>query len=297
MKKITKITDFTYRIQAFLLRILEKLFLCMGIKFSSFFAGTLLMIFGPFTPPSFLAMRNIKKAMPELTFFNRLKIVIGMWNNLGRNLAEFVCFNDNNFKNLSDFINMDSKSLENLEKIKQDPHGELIVTAHFGNWEIFPRIFTNYNIKFSAIYREMNNQHANKIVVEYREKNGMELIPKGQKGVIKLARSLRSGRKILMLVDQRLKNGIVVPFFNIPSYTSDAVATFSLKHNYKVYVVVAFRRSFTCFFDIKIEEFEVINTGNLEEDIKNTTIKINKQIEEWVKTKPEQWFWVHNRWK
>ena len=297
MKEETKLTDFIYKAQALGLWLLGKFFGIIGIRTSSFIGGTLFTIFGPFTPPAWTAMKNIKLAMPNLTFFQRFKIMLGMWNNLGRDLAEFVGFHSNDFSKLLKYVNIDSDSIRILNEIKADKNGGMIFTAHFGNWELFSRLFMNYNIPLSAIYRAMNNSYADKIVSEYRNKSGMDLIPKGQKGVMKLARSLKQGRKILMLVDQRLSNGITVPFFNIPSKTSDSVATFALKYGYKVYSAVVFRRSFSCYFDIKIEEFDVINTGNLEEDIKQTTIKINEKIEQWVKTKPEQWFWVHKRWK
>lgn len=291
------VKDFVYRMQAFGLFILTKLFSLLGIKISSFLMGTLFTVFGPITPPSFLAMKNIKKAMPNLTFFERLKILLGMWNNLGRDLAEFVGFHNLDANNLSEYINIDKESDEILKKINSNSNGGIIFTAHFGNWELFSNIFVKYGIPISAVYRNLNNKYADDIVLKSREKNKIEMIPKGQKGVIKLARSLKNGRKILMLVDQRLNNGINVPFFDIPSKTTEAPAVFALKNGYKLYSAVIFRRSFSCFFDIKLEEFDIIDTGNFQKDVEETTKKINKRIEKWIKTKPEQWFWVHNRWK
>lgn len=297
MSKKEKINDFIYRLQALGLKVLAKIFLFMGVRLSSFLVGTIFMIVGPFTPPTFTAIKNIKMAMPELNFFQRLKIIIGMWNNLGRDMAEFVGFHSKEFDKISRFICMDKESINCLKEMQLDSEGAIIFAAHFGNWEIFSQIPTRFNIPISAIYRAMNNIYADKIVLKFREKEGIEMIPKGQKGVIKLARSLKSGRKVLMLVDQRLSSGIEVPFFNIPAKTSDSVATFALKYGYKVYSGVVFRRSFSSYFDLRIQSFDVINTGNLEEDIRATTIKINQKIEEWIRTKPEQWFWVHRRWK
>ena len=293
----TRFRDFIYRMQAFGLLILSKIFVLLGIRLSSFLIGTLFIIFGPLTKPSFLAMKNIKKVMPNLTFFQRFKIVLGMWNNLGRDLAEFIGFHSLKNEDFLKYINIDDESIKILEKMKNDNNGGIICTAHFGNWEIFSNVFRQYNIPISAVYRNLNNKYADDIVLKARAKNNLEMIPKGQKGVIKLARSLKSGKKILMLVDQRLNNGITVPFFNIPSKTTDAPAIFALKNGYKIYTAVVFRRSLSCFFDVRIEEFEVINTGNFQEDVEKTTEKINKKIEEWIKLKPEQWFWVHNRWK
>lgn len=296
-EKQTFFDNFIYKLQAFGLLILEKFFLAIGIKTSSFIGGFLLTIFGPFTPPTITAMKNIKSVMPELTFFQRLKIVFGMWNNLGRDLGEFVNFNCKNFNNIENYVNIDSETDKILKKIKNDKNGSIVFTAHFGNWEILPTIFNKYNIPTSAIYRAMNNKYANEIILKSRENSGIEMIEKGSKGVAKLVRGLKNGRKVIMLVDQRLSNGIIVPFFNKSSQTSNATAVFAIKHHYKVYSAVIFRRSFSCYFDVKIREFDVVDTGNFEEDVKATTIKINQTIENWIKTKPEQWFWVHKRWK
>lgn len=297
MKEQTKFTDFIYRLQAFGVKILAKFFSLVGLRVASLISSFLLVVFGPFTPPNFLAMKNLKKTMPDLTFFQRFKIVLGMWNNLGRGIAEFILINNIPYSELSKYVHIDSKSAENLEKIKNSPLGELIFMAHFGNWELFTKIFESLGVPSSGVYRAMNNQYVDDFILKMREKSNVELIPKGPKGIIKLARSLKNGRKVVMLVDQRLSNGIDVKFLNQDSKTTDAVATFALRHNYKVYSAVVFRRSFSSFFDLKVEEFKVINTGNLEEDIKATTLKINQKIEEWIKLKPEQWFWVHNRWK
>jgi len=297
MKQRTILRDIIYRLEALGLYILGKFFLMIGIRASSFVGGLLFTIFAPLTPPTWIAMKNIKLAMPNLTFFQRFRIMLGMWNNLGRDLAEFVGFHSNNLSNFGSYVNVDAKTNEVLQKLKTDNGGCIIFTAHFGNWELFSKLFVMSNIPLSAVYREMNNKYADELILKYRTKPEIEMIPKGQKGVMKIVKGLRQGRKLFMLVDQRLSNGIVIPFFGIPTKTSDSVATFSLRYGYKVYSAVVFRRSFSCYFDIKLEEFDVVNTGNLEEDIRQTTIKINEKIEEWIRTKPEQWFWVHRRWK
>lgn len=295
--KNEKVKDLIYRVQGFGLWLLSKIFLLLGIRVSSFLIGTLFVIFGPLTPPSFLALKNIKKALPELTAFQRFKIVLGMWNNLGRDLAEFVGFHSLNLKDMSKYLNIDSDCDKVLQEMANNTNGGIIFTAHFGNWELFSTVFLKYGIPVSAVYRNLNNKYADDIVLKYREKSSIDMIPKGQKGVMKLVKSLKSGRKIFMLVDQRLNNGITVPFFNIPSKTTDAPAVFALKNGYKLYAAAMFRRSYSCYFDLKIEEFDVVNTGDFKKDVEDTTAKINQKIEEWIKTKPEQWFWVHNRWK
>ena len=299
MKEETKkqIKDIIYRLQAIGLNILGKIFLLLGIRISSFIGGLLFTVFGPFTPPTITAMKNLKMAIPELTFFQRFKIVLGMWNNLGRDLAEFAGFHNEGQETLLKYVNIDAKTDKILKEIGADKNGAFLFTAHFGNWELFTEIFSKYGYPISGVYREMNNKYVDEIVLKYRQKSNIEMIPKGQKGVIKLARSLKNGKKVIMLVDQRLRSGLTVPFFNLPSKTSNATAVFALKYGYKVYSAVIFRRSFSCYYDVKVEEFKMVNTGNFEKDVEENTARINQKIEEWIKLKPEQWFWVHKRWK
>jgi len=297
MSEESKFTTLIYKLEVLGLKILEKIFIFLGIDIAEFLFSLLFVIFGPLTKPSFLAMRNLKLVFPKLNFFKRFLIVLGMWNNLARNLVEFVCFNKMDFKKFINYVSMDKETLTILKSFKNSISGNLIFTAHFGNWEIYPQIFSGLKIPFSGVYREMNNKFADEFVQKYRNKKFIDFIPKGKNGIFKLARNLREGKEILMLVDQKLNNGITVPFLGVPSKTTDSVATFALKHNYNVYSAVVFRKSFSSSFNLEIRKFEVINTGNLQKDIIDTTIKINETIGEWIKQKPEQWFWVHNRWK
>lgn len=298
MKEIDTKTDLLYRLQALGLYVLILIFKILRLNLSCIFVSFIFMIVGPFTPPSFLALKNIKKTMPELSRIQRIKIIIGMWNNLGRNLAEFIFLHTIKADKIDKYIYLDNHSIELLNEIYNDKLGNILFTAHFGNWEALSLVFRKYDVKLSAIFRSMNNKYADKIVTKYREHKNIQMIPKGKEGVIKIVRSLKEGRKLYMLVDQRLSNGIEVPFLGLPAKTSDATAMFAIKNNYKVYSIVVYRRTmFSTYFDIKVEKFDVIKTGNMQDDIRNTTIKINKEIENWIKLRPEQWFWVHNRWK
>ena len=79
---------------------------------------------------------------------------------------------------------MDTKTAENLQKIKNNPSGELVFMAHFGNWELFTKIFEGLDVPVSGVYRAMNNQYVDDFILKMREKSNVELIPKGPKGII-----------------------------------------------------------------------------------------------------------------
>jgi KDO2-lipid IV(A) lauroyltransferase len=291
--------DFQYRLEWLGLELFKFLVLIMGMRLSSFIFGTLFVIFAPFTKPNFLALKNLKKALPNLTKFERFKIILGMWNNLGRNFAEFVFFAGKRIKNAEKFIHIDKKSKERIIEIKNNKDGILLFLAHFGNWEVISQIALLNNIFFTVYFRNTNNPYVSNIISKIRGETGFKMIEKRENGTIKLIRSIRNHEKILMFLDQKLDAGVTVPFFNIPSKTSGILGTFSLKYNCEIYSILVVRQHFySCHFDIKIEKFEPINTGNFEKDVIATTSKMNEKYEEWIKDRPEQWFcWVHNRWK
>ncbi|MDR3290137.1 MAG: lysophospholipid acyltransferase family protein [Rickettsiales bacterium] len=288
-----------YFLQAVCLLVAEKIILLMGLRFSSFVFGNLFVLFGWMTKPSFLALKNLKLALPNLTKKERIKIMFKMWNHLGRDVAEFVFFTNKPMKNIEKYFYMDETIKQKFLDIKNYKEGQMILMAHFGNWEIFSQIANLYKMPFTIFYRNLNNPFASKFILKHRKATGFEFIEKKEPGaIVKLLKSIKMGKKVMIFLDQRDDNGIVVPFFNILSKTSSSLGVFTLKYNVKSYSVAAFRRGNSCFFDIKIDEFKPIKTGNIEEDIIATTIKMNEKIEEWIKEAPEQWFcWIHNRWK
>jgi KDO2-lipid IV(A) lauroyltransferase len=256
------------------------------------------MFIGVFIPHSFIALSNIKKAFPEFGFLKRLLILIKMWNNIGRVFAEFLFFNNKELKNLYKYFHIDEKSKENLLKIKGNKDGVFVFLAHFGQWNFVTQIAWFYDLSFSIMYRKMNNEYANKIMKKYYDKSLLKMIDKKDNGIIKLVKTIKKKENVFLLLDQRDSNGIYAPLFSIPSKTSTTLANFALKHDYKVYSLVIYRRHFySVFFDIVVEEFDIKNTGNYEQDVLNNTISMNKKFEEWIKNRPEQWFWVHKRWK
>jgi KDO2-lipid IV(A) lauroyltransferase len=290
-------------LQAIGLIILEKIIFLLGLNLSSFIFGTLMMLIGPFIPHSFIALKNLKMVFPDFSFAKRFFILIKMWNHLGRTFVEFLFFQNKPLKNIEKYFHMDEKSEENLLKIKNDKKGVFVFLAHFGQWNFIPQISWLYNLPFVVMYRKMNNKYANKVIKKYYNRTLFKMIEKKDNGTIKLINALKKNENILLLLDQRDKNGIEVPLFNIPSKTSTTLAKVAPKFDYKVYSIVIYRRHFySVFFDIVIEEFNLehfdnTNKNKIDPNIYFNTLKMNKKYEEWIIKRPEQWFWVHNRWK
>lgn len=296
-KTPSKFKKFIYKIEYKLLKFIFKLFNLIGLRFSGFLVGLIAKIIGPLTKPSFLAFRNIKKAMPELSNFKILKITIGMWGNLGSYIAEYCNVYDKNL-NIFDYTKVSDKSLKILKEIKNDKKGAIIFSGHIGNWEVGLRVMKELGIPVKTVYRPLNNELADKFTNDFRKKIGVDMIAKGGRGAIKIVKELKKGTKIVMLVDQRLSNGVTVPFFKQKAQTTDAVGVFALKYKIPIYPVRVIRKDAFGNFEFSVEDKMKIKTEDVfKKDVIKITKQVNKKLEEWIKEYPEQWFWVHNRWK
>jgi KDO2-lipid IV(A) lauroyltransferase len=171
--------------------------------------------------------------------------------------------------------------------------------AHLGNWELVPYIFKKTEKKISIVYREANNKYVDKIINKYRNINNFTFIPKGKKGAKLIIQELKAKNIIIMLVDQRMRDGMEVPFFNIPAMTAPAIASLALQYKLPIVPIHTIRvennRNYK--FEIFIDKpLQLELTGNKLVDIKYILIKINKVLEKWISKNPSQWFWIHNRW-
>ncbi|MDR2526633.1 MAG: hypothetical protein LBC92_02030 [Rickettsiales bacterium] len=293
--------DYIYKSQAFFIKFFEKIILLTNLEISSAVFGLLFVVISPFIPKTYLAYKNITLAMPKKNIFEKIKIIIGVWNNIGRMVCEFIWFNSDKV-DIKKYINVDEKSMKILEKIKKSKKGDVVFSAHFGNFEIFLQVANMFDLpKFCDIYRPLNNKYINKILMNYRNnvsKNAL-FIKKGGNGTRLLMKHLKSGGKALLFVDQRFNGGIISPFFNIPCATSATPSTLSVKHNYNLYSGMIIRRGFfSSKFDVVINNFKIKKTDDSKEDIYLATLNINKFFEKYIKKYPDQWFsWLHNRWK
>ena len=123
------------------------------------------------------------------------------------------------------------------------------------------------------------------------------MIKKGRSNFRELLGSIKNEYSVIIIADQRTSEGIKINFFNNPALTTTIPAQISLKYNYKI-VPVYIERLPDSKFEMTIHKpFKYEKTGNYETDIYNLTLKINKEIEKMILKKPEQWLWLHNRWK
>lgn len=283
-----KMKQLKYRIEAFFAGLLFAAFRALPVDVASFIGGMMARSIGPFLSAHKTARNNLKMIFPDKTEDEIYQIIMRMWDNLGRVAGELPHLPGNDL-----YSHMTVHGLENLPK---DGKPSLFFSGHIGNWELtYPMAHQN-GIRVTAIYRQANNPYVDKIVNDIRATQAAGMFPKGPKGAIKMGRALKNGETMAMLVDQKMNEGISVPFFGRDAMTAPAIAEFSLRYNMPIIPVRIVRRK-GCNFDGYIfPPLKYEQTGDKEKDLLAIMTQINAMLEEWIREYPEQWFWVHKRW-
>ena len=238
------------------------------------------------------ARKNLEQAMPDLSNKEYGRIIRGVWNNLGRTFAEFPHVVDFSQKQFDQLVEVEGHEV--LRKFLANKEPLILFTAHFGNWEIISRYFVLNNMDVNIIYRPANNRMIDDEVVRLRTKNSnITMCEKGVLGAGKAIKNLLRNESMAIFVDQKLSEGIDVPFFGRNAKTTGLMANIALKRNIPLFPLHIERDGNK--FKLYIEDPIYVNEEGCKNDY-DVMLRINKVIERWVRRKPEEWFWVHNRW-
>lgn len=250
---------------------------------------------GPLLSVNKLAARNMKNAMPELSDEQVQKNLLGMWDNLGRVVAEFPHMATVTGKLFDKIVEIEGT--EFITNAHESKKSSFFFSGHLANWELIPKtMFEKGGVYSSLIYRKSNNPYVEKLIIKTRSKYPANSIPKGTIGARHLINTIKKGEQICLLVDQKQNDGIAVPFFHKDAMTAPAIANLALKYDCAILPIQVVRIGGSRF-KIKISApLEIKKTDDNQNDILNIMTGINKILEGWIRENPAQWFWVHNRW-
>ena len=175
--------------------------------------------------------------------------------------------------------------------------GVIILAAHLGNWEIIPKAFFAYSFRIHGTVRPLDNPYLNKMAQRWRAQNGMGVINKGE-DTHRIMKLLRSGEAVGFLLDQNTHEefAVFVDFFGHEAGTNKGVAILALRSGATV-VPVFMKREAEGHRMIIDPPLEWPKTGSNKNDIFTATALFTKTIESHIKKNPEQWLWIHRRWK
>ncbi len=273
------------------------LFKILGLKNASNLGSVLGSFIGPLFRSKKIIKKNIKTGLGNITKEEEEKIIKGMWKNIGRTFAEYIFLK--NFKfNTTGFDHIKINGIHYLDKIKKSNRPVIFYSGHFANFELMAMELDKSGIKTAAIYRPLNNFFLNPIMEYLRMKYICPTqIPKGRIGMRQIINRIKDGYSIALMMDQRVSEGQKIPFFDKPAFTSTIPAQLSLKYDCELVPIFIERKNDISFEMTIYEPYKINKTGKDEEDTKNITLKINKNIEKMIIKNPTQWIWSHNRWK
>ena len=152
-----------------------------------------------------------------------------------------------------------------------------------------------HGISVAQIYRAANNPLLDRMIARYRGDAG-ELIPKGKVAARRAIAALRRGTHLTLLADQKMNDGIPVPFFGRLAMTAPALAVLALRFNCDVRPARVERLHGAYFRLTVFPPLPVTRTGEPHADAAALMVRVNATLEEWIRDRPEQWLWVHRRW-
>ena len=265
----------------------------LPIGVASALGGALFRTIGPLLPVTRRADGNIAFALPDLGRAQRRKIVTAMWDNLGRVFAEYPHLR----RILADPRRVTVEGEEQLALLADNGQAVIGITAHIGNWEVAARLTSYTDQPVHAIYRAPNNRFADRLLRRIRQDSqGFTLIRKGRQAVPAALRVAKAGGVMAILVDQKLREGLTVPFFGQPAKTTPFAAIVARQRGGVVVPLRVVRRAGATFC-LKIEPpLQIPHTADAESDIAAATEQQNAVVERWVREQPGQWLWLHRRW-
>jgi len=244
-----------------------------------------------------VGMRNLALAFPEKNEVERAVILRGVFTSLGRQLAELCQFPKYTLENVEQVVVYDG--LENYDRAYARGKGVLFLTAHFGAWELSAFAHSLHGHWLHVVMRPMDNEYLDRLIQSYRTMHGNKTVGKDD-FVRGLLAAMKAGEVVGILMDTNMTppQGVFVDFFGIPACTASGLARIALRTD--AAVVPGFTiwdetlGKYRLRFDPAVE---LVRTGDLEADIVANTLKFTKVIEDYVRKYPEQWLWVHRRWK
>ncbi|NPU68391.1 lipid A biosynthesis lauroyl acyltransferase [Bradyrhizobium sp. 83012] len=244
---------------------------------------------------------NLTKAFPEKSPEEIDRILAGVWDNLGRVGAEFA-----HLDKIWDFdeehpersrIELSPRTHELFHQLRLDGKPALIFASHLANWEMPALAAVAHKLDTAILYRRPNIAAADRIIQEMRQVKMGTLIPAGRDAPLRLAEALKAGQHVAMLVDQYLTGGVEVTFFGRKTRANPMLARLLRQVECPVHGVRIIRLPGNRFRAELSEEVKPVRDANGKIDIQGTTQAVTNVVESWVREYPEQWLWLHRRWR
>jgi KDO2-lipid IV(A) lauroyltransferase len=266
---------------------------------SSEFAGTWARWIGPWLLVSHVARENLRHAFPEKSEAERENILKGCWENLGRVSGEFV-----HLDKLWDYDDarpnagrIETFDVARFIGLYTDNKPALIFSAHLANWELAAIAGRKYGLDSAVLFRPPNNPFIAELIHETRADMMSQLVPAGSDAGLFMGAVLSRGGHLGILVDQHRKPGARVTFFGRPCWANVAIARLARQYDCPVHGARVIRLPKNRFRVELTRAIELPRDAEGLIDVQGAMQTITSIVEGWVREHPEQWLWMHRRWR
>ena len=270
------------------------------IKTANLFSRVAQLI-GPLFREQRIGRANLTAAFPEKSPEEIEKILAGVWDNLGRMAAEFAhidhIWDHDEAHPERGRIEIPERTRDLFHQLRLDGKPALIFASHLANWELPALAAVAHGLDTAVLFRRPNIESAGRTIEQMRSVNMGTLIPSGRDAPIKQAQALQNGQHAAMLVDQYLGNGVEVTFFGRKTKANPTLARLLRQIDCPIHGVRIVRLPGHRFRAELSEEIPPVRTANGEIDVQGTMQAVTSVIEGWIREYPEQWLWLHRRWR
>jgi KDO2-lipid IV(A) lauroyltransferase len=283
-----KMKKLRYFLEYLVLKIALFFFGKLDVDRASNAGGIIGRFLGPLLPHNREALRNLQMALPDLPEGKRKLVISRMWDNLGRILGEYPHL-EKIGRERTEIIGRHV-----LDLLLGSEKCAVLIAAHLANWEMGPQALKANGLDIYPVVRMPNNPWTRNIISKQR--NTRE-IPKSSKGARQMVNCLKQNRRIAILIDQKYNEGETIPFFGKPAMTSPAFVQLAKKYDCPLIPMRLERIQGANFRLTFYEPLELKDHKDRPLPDEQCILKAHKILEEWISERPEQWIWLHRRWK
>ncbi len=232
---------------------------------------------------------NLQHVLPDLPERELRALCRSVPDNAGRSLVE-ICSGEQ-FKRRASAVDIEGPGLAAMEAARAAGRPVVLVTGHFGNYDVPRAALIARGFRVGALYRPMSNRFFNTRYVRSIARIGTPVFPRGRKGLAEMVRFLRGGGVLGFFIDNHVSGGALIDFFGKPAPTSLSAAEMALKYDALILSVYGVRLENGLDFRI------VINDPVSHSTPEEMTRQLTQELEAMVRQHMDQWFWIHRRWK
>ena len=271
-----------------------RLFRALPLDRASSLGGWIGRTVGPFLPGTKTARRNLERAFPEKSRAEIDAILRGMWDNLGRVIAEYPHLDEIGECGPGGRVELVGR--EHVDALRDDGKAGIMVSGHLANWEVQSVTARKLGLELALVYRAPNNPKVGALLTDLRGAASGTQIPKGPDGARTLIRVLSKGGHVGMLIDQKMNDGIPVPFFGRTAMTAPAAAQLAGRFGIPLCPARTERLGGARFRITILPPVAMPDTGDRNADTRILMERLNALLEQWIRERPAEWLWLHRRW-